>query len=164
VMRSGHGVSTQSALMQLVPDAASKVALALTVAVLCLLVVELLGARGAGIRRFSWTACLALAATPLLGLRSDVSNLIVLVPGLVIIAAVGFHRPSHGGWISLGLVGALFAGPWILASTASPASRAHIAGQIFLLLPLACLVGTYWTRWWFLRPAKTWLDEIRGFR
>jgi hypothetical protein len=30
---------------------------------------------------------------------------------------------------------------------------------LFLWLPLFCLTGMYWIRWWALRPARTWLER-----
>ena len=99
VMRSGYGVSTQSALVELMPNGAARIALALTIATLSVLIVEALGAGLPGSRRFAWAACLALAAAPLIGWRSEVPNLVTVVPGLVMIAAGGSQRRPYGPWI-----------------------------------------------------------------
>lgn len=163
-MRSPQGISTQSVLLQIEPEAASKVALAVSAAILTLLVVEVLGARSSGFQQFSWITCMALTATPLLGWRSETSNLVVLITGVVMIAAGGSQRGSYGRWISVGFLGALFGVPWVLGSPLAADPAAQSRGLLFLALPLVTLLGMYWTRWWVLRPGRVWWDDIRASR
>jgi hypothetical protein len=163
-MRSAAGISTQSVLANIFPAAATKLALAIAAATLTLLILEVLGGRNSGFRHFSWSACLALAATPLLGMRSEISNLVVLVPGLVMIAAGGSDRRSRAGWITFCLLAALFGLPWIVSSALAADPAAQSTGLAFLAVPVVAILGMYWTRWWVLRPGRTWLDEIRAAR
>lgn len=162
MLRSGFGVSTRSAFLMLVPDAVPNAVLALTAFSLGLLVVEMLAARTSGPQHFAWFACLALAATPLLGFRSEIANLITLLPGLTLIAAGGSHRRPYGLLISCFLFALLAGAPWLLVSANAAVSLARAEALIFVLLPLICLFGMYWTRWWYLRPPRTWMDEIRA--
>jgi hypothetical protein len=164
MMRSLHGLSLYTAMLELWPEAASKAAPAMAVVVLVLLMVEILGARGSGLRRFSWTTCLVMAATPLLGLRGEVTSLVMLIPGLVMIAAGGSQRRPHGALIAWCLLGLLLAGPWLVMSALVAAPLEWSEAVIFAFLPVASVVGMYWTRWWFLRPPRTWLDDVRASR
>ncbi len=164
MIRSGYGVTTEAALMELLPRVWPGSALALSGVILALLAVETLGDRSLGSRRFAWTACVALAAAPLLGLRSEIANLVGVVPGLVVIAAGGSQRRPHGPWISLCLLAALFCVPWIVAMNPGNLPPARAEAFIFVFLPSACLIGMYWTRWWFLRPTQTWMDQVRDSR
>ncbi len=161
IIRSGYGTSTQAALGQLMLGGASRSALALSGLILSLLLVETFNDRTLGSKRFTWTACLALAVTPLIGMRSEISNLIAVVPGMVMIAAGGSQRRPPGPLISLCLLTALLGMPWIVAITSDSLTAVRAEAMIFIVLPTACLLGMYWTRWWFLRPARTWMDEIR---
>jgi hypothetical protein len=164
MLRSPHGLNTQAALAQLGPASATGVSIALTAVTIGLLLMEFLGARTSNFRRFAWAASLALAATPLLGIKSDLSNLVMLVPGLLMIAAGGQHRRSYGGLLTLLLLVVIVAAPWVVLSTILVAPLPEAKALVFLLLPLACVLGMYWTRWWFLRPPRTWLDQIRAPR
>ena len=164
MMRSGHGIDAQSAITELFPNTTSKSGLVLTVVILSLLVVEALSVRKLGSRRFVWTTCLALAAAPLIGLRSELPNLVAVVPGLVMIAAGGSQRQPSGQWLSACVLALLFGAPWIVASASLSPPTGRAEALIFLFLPFVTLIGMYWTRWWFLRPARTWMDEIREAR
>ena len=58
----------------------------------------------------------------------------------------------------------MFGAPWLAATVSRGGPSDRDVALIFLLLPIAYLIGMYWTRWWFLRPARTWMDEIREAR
>ena len=162
MLRSPHGVSTMSALVRLSPDHGLEIARAVTVILIAMLVFEWAVGRDADFRRFVWNACLVLAATPLVGFRTGLENLVALLPCVVLVALVSLQR--HRAALPLGLTFTLlaFALPWFLSWPGTGLTERAAQDVLFLLLPLLCLTGMYWTRWWFLRPAQTWLDQVRA--
>jgi len=162
VLRSAPGTSTAEVLLRLSPDHGMQISRGITIVVLATMIYEWAVGRESDNRRHLWIAFLALAATPLIGLRIELSNLVVLTPGLVLILAAALQRRRFGAWFGALLLTVVMVVPWYLAwrGFAVGDQRARDVG--FLFLPLVSLVGLYWTRWWFLRPARTWLDEIRA--
>jgi Glycosyltransferase family 87 len=160
-LRSLYGASTTSVLVSLSPPNGTWIARFLMLLVLVVLVLEWWSARDGGFKRFIWLAYLALAATPLLGLRTELSNLVVLGPGLVLICAAAIQRGRLGGLLGLTVIVAVFFVPWLLASSLWPLDTSTRYDYLFLFYPLVSILGLYWTRWWFLSPRRTWLDEIR---
>jgi hypothetical protein len=161
VLRSQPGSSALSALRQLVPASMPGIGFALTAVTVVVLIAESVGAQRSDSRRFAWAASLVLTGTPLLGMRSEIASLVLLLPGLAMIAAGGAHRRRYGGWLSILLLTLILAVPWVLASPMLNLPAPKRDALVFLATPLACVMGMYWTRWWFLRPPRTWLDEIR---
>ncbi len=106
-------------------------------------------------RRFYWTACLSLAAAPLLGFRNEISNLILLLIPFALILSVTYERWARLGalWIFLFLLILLFA-PWALYLFMPSVFQA----LIYLFFPIFCVLGLYWIRWWALRPPRIWAD------
>jgi len=162
VIRSPHGISTSVILLGLSPEYGAQIAEGLTIVAVSTLLYEWAAGRDSDDRRFLWIACLTLAATPMLGLRTELGNLVVLMPGVVLIAATAFQRNRSGGWLGAIVVALTFSVPWILFLRWFAFHDQRAYDLLFLFLPIACLIGLYWTRWWFLRPARTWLDEVRA--
>lgn len=112
-------------------------------------------------RRLYWVACLSLAFTPLLGFRSEVENLSVLILPLAFVFAVVYDRWRRiGVWLMLLLLLVFFAFPWAWSFFA-PTNLTTVSGAIdFLFLPLATILGLYWIRWWAIRPPRVWADSL----
>ena len=162
MIRSPHGLTSSAAWQSLWPGQATRVATAITVLLLATLVFEWAVGRNADFRHFTWLAFLALAATPLLGMRTELGNLVVLAPCFLLISAAAIERRQFGIWLLVPFVSLAFAVPWILAWRPFPMQQNVAEALLLLFLPGVCVLGMYWTRWWFLRPARTWLDEIRA--
>jgi hypothetical protein len=164
MLRSPHGISLGAVLTRLVPEYSDRIGLAVPIVTIALLVFEWAAGRDSDFRRFTWTACLGLAATPLLGFRTDMSNLVVLFPSLILISAVALERRGAGTALAVAIVVGVFAGPWLLFAQWFSFHDQRAYDLLFILYPSVCLAGLYWTRWWFLRPQRTWLDELRSAR
>ncbi|MFH1186483.1 MAG: hypothetical protein V1755_15845 [Chloroflexota bacterium] len=162
VLRSPHGISTSAILLRFSPQYGAQIAEGVTIVTVSMLLYEWAAGRDSDDRRFVWTACLALAATPLLGLRTEPGNLVVLMPGVVLIAASAFQRTRSGALLGGIVVALTFAVPWIFFWRWFALHDQRAYDLLFLFLPVICLIGLYWTRWWFLRPTRTWLDEVRA--
>ncbi len=108
-----------------------------------------------------WAACLTLAATPLIGVRTGISSLVVLFPSFALICAAIANRWRAGYWLAslIWLIAFLLPWAWFLRWYWLQDSRFH--DYLLLFAPLFTIVGLYWTRWWFLRPPRTWLDHVR---
>jgi len=110
-------------------------------------------------RRFYWTACLSLAAAPLLGFRSEMEHLSVLVIPFALIFAVVHDRWSRiGNWLTPLLLLIVFFIPWALFFFALSLFGEITQEITFLFLPLLTVVGLYWIRWWAIRPPRIWSD------
>ena len=110
-------------------------------------------------RRFYWTACLSLAAAPLLGFRTEMEHLAVLVIPFALIFAIIHDRWNRNGnlltillWLIILLI------PWAVFFFALPLFGLIVEESIFLFLPLFTVIGLYWIRWWAIRPPRIWSD------
>lgn len=113
-------------------------------------------ARSRDNRRFYWTACLSLAAAPLLGFRTEVEHLSVLIIPLALIFAIIHDRwQRFGNGLIILLMVIIFALPWVLYLFSVSRFGAEI---IFLFLPISTLIGLYWIRWWAIRPPRILSD------
>jgi hypothetical protein len=162
IIRSPHGITSAAAFLVLWPDHATQAATGVAVVLLATLVFEWAVGRDADYRHFIWMAFLALAATPLLGIQTELTNLVVLTPCFLLIAAAAIDRRRSGMWLAVPFLVVAFTVPWALAWLRSTLPDYLAEVLLFLFLPTICVLGMYWTRWWFLRPARTWLDEIRA--
>lgn len=164
MLRSAYAVSTASTLLRLFPAYGGRMAQALTVLVLGLLLLEWATGRESDFRRFAWICCLGLVAAPLIGTRTEMVNLAALLPSLVLVCAGSAERGRVGAVFAAFFFIALFAVPWFLVARGFSPQETRTYGFLFLFFPLVALIGLYWTRWWFLRPRQTWLDRVRTAR
>ena len=127
-----------------------------------LLLYEWSATRNGDPRRFVWAACLTLAVTPLIGLRVELGNLVVILPGLALICAGIGNRWRSGYWLAalVLLIALLLPWGWFVRWSWLHDGQAH--DLLLLFLPVFTAVGLYWTRWWFVRPPRTWLDHVRS--
>jgi len=110
----------------------------------------------ADFRRFYWAACLSIAAAPLLGFRTEMEHLSVLVIPLALIFAVIHDRWRRiGNILVIFLVLILFVVPWLGYFVPLISQE-----MVFLFLPLFTVFGLYWLRWWAIRPPRVWADAI----
>ncbi|NWF65556.1 MAG: hypothetical protein HXY38_14765 [Chloroflexi bacterium] len=112
-------------------------------------------------RRLYWAACLSLAAAPLLGFRSEVENLSVLVIPLAFVFAIVYDRWRRINlWLTFLLFLLATAAPWALHRFL-PENLTTISNEIlFLFLPIFTILGLYWIRWWAIRPPRVWADTL----
>jgi hypothetical protein len=152
------GFSPGKILTEWWPAYGARAGWALTAVLSIALATEWATARAAEFRRFYWAACLTLAITPLLGVRAEIQNLVVLLIPLALIFATGRERWKAGYWLSGALLALVFATPWVLLLRA-PFDLRLREQIIFLFLPAFTVTGLVWIRWWALRPPRTWLER-----
>jgi hypothetical protein len=160
--RALFGTTSAVILQRLSPAYGERAGQAVSVVVALLLLYEWAAARRGDMRRFAWTACLTLAVTPLIGLRIELGNLVVILPGLALIFAGIANRWPTGNWLVGLLLLVVLLLPWGWFVRATLLEDAAAADNILLFLPLFAAFGLYWTRWWFVRPPRTWLEHARS--
>lgn len=110
-------------------------------------------------RRFYWAACLSLAVTPLLGFRSEMEHLSVLVIPLALVFAVVHDRWNRiGDFLTSLMLLIIVLIPWAVFFWALPRFGEVTQQVMFLFLPLFTTIGLYWIRWWAIRPPRIWSD------
>lgn len=164
VFRSDFGITTAAVFIRLWPEYGARLAQVVTVATVVVLFYEWYKAYNADFRRFIWVACLTLAATPLIGFRTEMSNLVVLFPALALIFAATTERWKIGYWLSGLLLLIVLITPWSLFARVFILGAKRSQDLLFLFYPIFVIAGLYWTRWWFLRPPRTWFDHVRSIR
>ncbi|MFZ5877922.1 MAG: hypothetical protein ACOY0R_00990 [Chloroflexota bacterium] len=141
------------------PESGFRLGWGLTAVSLVILAFEWAAGRAAEFRRFYWTACLTLALTPLLGMRSALENLALLIPAAALIFAVARERWRAGYWLTVSLLLAFLVIPWALffGVFLEASLRREL---LFLFMPVVTVIGLYWIRWWAIRPPRTWTERV----
>jgi hypothetical protein len=159
-IKAVEGLTAGGILAGYWPAAGVRIGWGLTAALIVLLGVEWAGAVRGDFRRFAWAACLTLAATPLIGFRTGISNLEVLLPAFALFLAVAFERWSRAGYLLVvGLILLVLALPW-MAYLQGRVFDLPAEGLLLLFYPILTLLGLYWTRWWAIHPPRTLMDQV----
>ncbi len=161
-VRADFGITSHVLLARLWPAYGARAAQALTIILVILVLYEWSATRRADVRRFIWAGCLTLAATPLIGVRTEMTNLVVLLPSLALIFAAVANRWRSGPWLAGLLLLVVFLVPWAWFARWTWLNETHAQDYLFLFFPAFAIAGLYWTRWWFLRPPRTWYDHVRA--
>ena len=126
-----------------------------------ILFLEWLGSIDAPYRRVSWTICLSLAITPLMGFAMYPSNYVVLLPALVLIVMLVWERWTRQRVLySLLILLTAFIVPFWLYVRVFAGGPQIYSELLAILPPIATIVGLYWMRWWAFRSPRTWFDQI----
>ncbi len=160
--RSQFGVTSAGIFAQLSPMYGHLITQTVTILITLMLIYEWVAARRSDFRRFIWAACLTLAATPLIGFRTEMSNLVLIFPCLSLIFAATANRWKTGIWLSTLLLTVVLLVPWAFYIRWSILNITIYYPLLFLFYPLFAIVGLYWIRWWFVHPPQTWLDQVRS--
>lgn len=160
IARSGFGITPAAIFVYLFPPYGDRIAQGVTILAILVLGYEWAAARLSDFRRFVWTVCLTLAVTPLIGFRTEMPNLVAMFPGLALIFAAITDRWRY--WLTIVLWLIVFGVPWGLYVHGLVFRDRFSQDLLFLFFPVFLIVGLYWTRWWFVRPPRTWLDHIRS--
>ena len=159
-LQTGYGFSTTSIFTSYWPKFGRIFAWGLAVILLVVLGIEWNSSRGAQTKQVVWTACLTIAATPLLGFRSELANLVVLLfPFIIILLFVRERWKSFGTSFILGLLLVEIGVPWIVY-LGDVLPYGNDREFIFIFLPTITILGLYWIRWWMVRLPRTWLDQV----
>jgi len=157
-----YGFSTYNILAQVWPGFGIKLFWVLLAVFIIVFGIEWRASRKASFRRIYWTACLTIAIMPLLGMRSELENLSVLVIPFALIFSVMVER-----WKIVGsIVSPIFllltlAIPWIIYLSNSSLFGDMTESFLYLFYPVLTVSGLYWIRWWAIHPPRTWLDTVK---
>lgn len=161
-IQAQFGITSTAAFSRLFPDSGNRIAQIVTISVSAILIYEWAAARRADHRRFIWAACLTLAATPLIGFRTEIGNLSILFPCLTLLFAATTDRWKTGTWLSSLLLAIVLLVPWAFFVRWWILNEQRYSDYLFLFYPTFSIIGLYWIRWWFIHPPRTWLDQVRS--
>jgi hypothetical protein len=110
-------------------------------------------------RWFLWTTMLTIVISNVIGYRSGIDHYVLMLPVLFVILQAWESRSQKTSQILTIFVCLFFsAGYWVYF---------YLTDQIFyeptwvyMVLPAVCLVGLWWTRWWFIRPSRLYVEEL----
>ena len=160
-LRADFGFNIRTILINFFPAQGVTLGWILTIGLFLLLGYEWSSARRSDYRRFYWAACLSLAVAPLLGFRTEMEHLSVLIIPLALVFAIVHDRwRKFGSVLTFLLMLVIFMLPWILYLFAVNRFGAIAQDSIFLFLPLCTLIGLYWIRWWAIRPPRILSDFV----
>ncbi len=161
-IKVGYGFSLHEILGQVWPEFGSTLGWILTAMLVVLLGYEWAGARGTNPHRFVWVICLTLAATPLLGFRVEMDQLLLLLLPVMLILVVSRERWGRlGNGVAVLLLLFFIGAPWMIFTRGAPQGIGLPDDEVlFLFWPLFTFIGLYWVRWWTIRPPRTWLDQV----
>ena len=160
-LRADYGFSMTTVLESLIPSYGKYIAWGIIALFVIALGYEWNNALFGDERRFYWVACLSIAVAPLLGFRTELENLAVLVIPLAFLLAVIYDRWSRfGSLLTFFFMLILFFAPWSLYLFAPPAFQPIANEIIYLLFPVFTVLGLYWIRWWAIRPPRVWADSL----
>ena len=158
-LRADFGFNVHSIFVHFWPAQGQLLAWIFTGSLILLLGYEWSLARGGEDRQFYWAACLGIAAAPLLGFRTEMEHLAVLVIPLALIFAIIHDRWRRiGNWLTFLLMLFVFGVPWAINYFLLDRLGDMSQEIIFLFLPLFTLIGLYWIRWWAIRPPRILSD------
>ncbi|HSJ89491.1 MAG TPA: hypothetical protein VK909_19930, partial [Anaerolineales bacterium] len=144
------------------PNERISIASVVSIFLVAVVFIESVGAAQAHFRRVFWTACLALAAMPLIGLAIFPSNYVVLLPALVLVLAMVWDR-----WARFrALRTALILIPFIVVPFVLYLQTVYVYVPLYTDLlavvpPVATILALYWMRWWAVRTPRIWADQFK---
>ena len=160
-LKTDFGFTTQAAFAHIFPSQNGIFAWIFIGILVIALGYEWSTAHNADFRRFYWACCLSLAASPLLGFRTELEHLAVLVIPLALIFAIVNDRwQRFGNGLATLFLLAVFSIPWAVYFLAPPHLDGLAREILFLFLPLFTIIGLYWIRWWAIRPPRVWSDML----
>ena len=133
----------------------------ISIVLIAIVFLESVGGVQAHFRRVFWTASLALAATPLIGLAIFLSNYVVLIPAIILVLAMIWDR-----WASLRAVRiAIILIPFLAVPFYLYLQTVIIYAPLYtdllnVLPPVATILVLYWMRWWAVRTPRVWADQF----
>ncbi len=162
--RGNFGVTTAEIFTRWWPADGERLAQGLAILLIVVLGYEWSTARGADGRRLLWIGCLTLAVTPMLTLRTNLANLVVLFPGFSLIFAVAVERWRAGYWLVAFLSLIFLVGPWLLFARSLVDRSPFPNDLLFVIYPAFMIIGLYWVRWWITHPPVTWADRVEQLK
>jgi len=151
--------SPLSIIASTMPGISQKVSLFLHGSFIVYLLVEWFSALKKDTHWFLWTALMTFVITNLITIRTATTNYVMLLPVLFLIFRIMEDRWGKGGrlveWLIIGLIGF---GLWWLFLTSVQGNQE--SSVMYLPLPIFCLIGLLWVRWWYLNPPRVYVDQV----
>jgi len=158
-LRVDFGFNVHSIFVHFWPSQGGTIAWIFIAALVVILGFEWTSARSGDDRRFYWAACLSLAAAPLLGFRTEMEHLSVLIIPLALIFSIVYERwRKFGSILTILLVLVVFILPWTIYLVMLDNFGIIAKDILFLFNPVCTIIGLYWIRWWAIRPPRVWSD------
>ena len=124
--------------------------------------IEMVGSTQSHFRRIVWTACLSLAATPLIGFAIFPSNHVTLIPALILILTLVWERWTRRRALAVLLVlSVAFLIPFGIYFRGTMLSDRLYSDLLSALPPIATILGLYWMRWWVLHSPLSFHSDIQ---
>jgi hypothetical protein len=110
-------------------------------------------------RWFLWTTMLTIVISNLAGYRSGIDHFVLMLPVLFLILQAWESRSQNNLKILTIFICLIFsAGFWAYLFFTDQIFSEPI--WVYFVLPIFCLVGLWWTRWWFIRPSRLYVEEL----
>ncbi len=148
-----------SILAGLIPGLSRQLNIILNIFFWGYLIVEWVLAWGKDQRWFTWTALMTLVLTNFLVLRTATTNYVMMLPAVFMVFKMLEYRwPKVGQVIVWAIVALLAVGLWALFFDTVQGNLEQPA--MYLPLPLFCLLGLWWVRWWSIRPSLMPIEDL----
>ncbi|MBC8505484.1 MAG: DUF2029 domain-containing protein [Chloroflexi bacterium] len=123
------------------------------------LIVEWALAWGKDRNWFTWTALITMVLTNFMVSRTATTNYVMMLPAVFMIFKLLEYRwPKAGKGIVWVLLLLFFGGLWLLFFNTVQGNLEQPA--MYLPLPLFCLFGLWWVRWWSIRPPLMPIEDL----
>jgi hypothetical protein len=150
--------SLTSIIAAAVPGLQTKLNVGLQIVLWGYLIVEWILAWKKEIPWFLWTAMMTLVITNFVALRTATTNYVMLLPVLLLIFKIWRRRWGKVGNAVVGFVlVCLLLGLWMLFVNTVDVNVEQPA--MYLPLPILCLLGLWWVRWWAIHSIRLPDDE-----
>ncbi len=163
--RAEFGYNLHSIFDHFWPDRGSSYAWMVIIALIFLLGREWSAVQKAEYGRFYWVAGLTLTITPMLGFRTEMEHLAVLIVPLVIVVSVLLERWSKfGAGLAVIFILIMLIVPWAVYLFGRIPFGRTAEELLFLFYPTFTLIALYWVRWWVFRSPRTWVDTVGRYK
>jgi hypothetical protein len=125
------------------------------------LVFEWIRSRGKEINTFVWTAYMTLVITNLVAYRTATPHYVALLAPIFLVCKILEDRWGQAGkWVNRIVFFVLFVGLWALFLLTI--KNTNESAVMYLPVPFLCLVFLWWSRWWSIKPMKSFFTENSG--
>lgn len=153
----------ESILKAQFPGLGSQLGYGITIISGLILLVEAWLGRGKDFSWFLWTACLFIGLSQWIGLPADPLDFIILTIPLILTCSVWEERwQGRKWWMTVLWLVLIFIGEWYLFIRHLQIGEIKPHLNLFFFLPFVIVLGLYWVRWWAIRPARLYVQDLAG--
>lgn len=150
-------------LANTMPGISRQISIFMHAALALYLLVEWVVSFSKDVRWFKWTAAMTLVVTNLIAFRTATTHYLMMLPAFFMILMVVEARwRTAGKWASwlFNLLSAF--GMWALFIDTVQGNTE--SAWMYLPWPIFCLIGLWWTRWWYMKPPKLLFDTYAEYQ